>query len=58
MANDRTKGSVPNVRRAMKDGAAGRASRAAKLNNRRAGTVGTALKSANRKRGLRGPGNQ
>ena len=43
MANDRTKGSVPNVRRAMREGAAGRASRAASLNKQRAGTEGTKL---------------
>lgn len=43
MANDRTKGSVPNVRRAMREGAAGRAERSARLNKRRAGTEGTKL---------------
>lgn len=54
----RIKGSVPNVRRALAEGQAGRATRAASLNKQRAGTVGTGLKKANRERGLRGPGNQ
>jgi TRAP-type uncharacterized transport system substrate-binding protein len=58
MANQRTKGSVPNVQRAMREGAAGRAAVQRNVAARSVGTEGSKLKRANRARGLRGPGNQ
>lgn len=51
--NSRKKGSVPNVRRAMKDGATGRRERAVRNAARSHGTVATRLARANGKRGLR-----
>ena len=51
--NERTKGSVPNVKRAMREGAAGRAAVQRKVAAQSRGTVGTQLAAANKKRGLK-----
>lgn len=42
----RTKGSVPNVRKAVAKGDAARAGRTSKLNQQRKGTTGSALNDA------------
>ena len=57
MSNERTKGSVPNVKRAMREGAVGRAAMQRKVAGLRAGTEGSKQKRLNRARGLRGPQN-
>jgi hypothetical protein len=54
----RSKGSVPNVRRALREGEASRAKIQAKVRAMSRGTEGSRQKTLNRQRGLRGPGNQ
>jgi hypothetical protein len=51
----RTKGSVPNVKRAMREGAAGRAAIQSKVSGMSRSTEATKQKRDNRMRGLRGP---
>lgn len=45
----RNKGSVPNVKRALREGDAGRAQRKANINAARKGTVGSALNDSTAK---------